>query len=33
MTFTAGDVLDRMDDHGDLLKPLLAKRRPALPEL
>jgi bifunctional non-homologous end joining protein LigD len=33
MTFTAGDVLDRVDDHGDLLKPLLAKRRPALPEL
>jgi bifunctional non-homologous end joining protein LigD len=33
MTFTAGDVLDRVADHGDLLKPLLAKKRPDLPEL
>lgn len=33
MTFTAGDVLDRLPDHADLLKPLLTKRRPVLPEL
>jgi bifunctional non-homologous end joining protein LigD len=33
MTFTAKDVLARLDDHADLLKPLLAKKRPALPEL
>lgn len=33
MTFTATDVLARLDDHADLLKPLLAKKRPALPEL
>jgi bifunctional non-homologous end joining protein LigD len=33
MTFTAPDVLDRVEDHGDLLKPLLTKKRPDLPEL
>jgi bifunctional non-homologous end joining protein LigD len=33
MTFTAKDVLARLDDHADLLKPLLVKKRPALPEL
>jgi bifunctional non-homologous end joining protein LigD len=33
MTFTAADVLARLDEHADLLKPLLAKKRPALPEL
>jgi bifunctional non-homologous end joining protein LigD len=33
LTFTAQDVLSRVDDHGDLLKPLLATKRPALPEL
>jgi DNA ligase D-like protein (predicted polymerase) len=33
MTFTAPDVLARLDDHADLLKPLLARKRPPLPEL
>jgi bifunctional non-homologous end joining protein LigD len=33
MTFTANDVLARLDDHADLLKPLLVRKRPALPEL
>lgn len=33
MTFQAGDVLDRLQDHGDLLKPLLTRKRPDLPEL
>ncbi|HEY0452424.1 DNA ligase D [Actinophytocola sp.] len=33
LTFTADDVLDRVDDLGDLLEPLLTKDRPALPEL
>jgi bifunctional non-homologous end joining protein LigD len=33
MTFTATDVLSRLDDHADLLKPLLTKKRPQLPEL
>jgi bifunctional non-homologous end joining protein LigD len=33
VTFTAADVLDRVEAHGDLLKPLLIKKRPPLPEL
>jgi bifunctional non-homologous end joining protein LigD len=33
LVFTADDVLNRLDEHGDLLKPLLAKRRPTLPDL
>jgi bifunctional non-homologous end joining protein LigD len=33
MTFTPTDVLSRLDDHADLLKPLLTKKRPQLPEL
>jgi bifunctional non-homologous end joining protein LigD len=33
LTFRAEDTLSRVADHGDLLKPLLAKRRPKLPEL
>jgi bifunctional non-homologous end joining protein LigD len=33
MTFTAPDVLARLDDHADLLKPLLVRKRPQLPEL
>jgi bifunctional non-homologous end joining protein LigD len=33
MTFTAADVLARLEEHADLLKPLLAKKRPRLPEL
>ncbi|MFL6120620.1 DNA ligase D [Actinophytocola sp.] len=33
VTFTAKDTLARLDDHADLLKPLLAKKRPQLPEL
>jgi bifunctional non-homologous end joining protein LigD len=32
LVFTADDVLDRVDDLGDLLKPLLAKKRPPLPD-
>ena len=33
MMFTARDVLTRLDEHGDLLKPLLTRKRPDLPEL
>ncbi|TDV50943.1 DNA ligase D [Actinophytocola oryzae] len=33
MTFTADDVLARLDTHADLLRPLLVKKRPLLPEL
>ena len=33
LVFTAEDVLDRIEDHGDLLAPLLTGDRPALPEL
>jgi bifunctional non-homologous end joining protein LigD len=33
VTFTAPDVLARVAAHGDLLKPLLVKKRPPLPEL
>ncbi len=33
LTFTAEDVLSRVERHGDLLKPLLASKRPPLPEL
>ncbi len=32
LVFTADDVLDRLDDLGDLLAPLLAESRPALPD-
>jgi bifunctional non-homologous end joining protein LigD len=32
LVFTADEVLERVEEHGDLLKPLLAKRRPKLPE-
>jgi len=31
LVFLAGDVLARVSDHGDLLEPLLAEDRPALP--
>ena len=31
LVFTADEVLDRVEEHGDLLKPLLATKRPALP--
>jgi bifunctional non-homologous end joining protein LigD len=33
LTFTAPEVLTRLENHGDLLKPLLTRKRPALPEL
>jgi bifunctional non-homologous end joining protein LigD len=33
LAFTAPEVLARVEKHGDLLKPLLKKKRPALPEL
>jgi bifunctional non-homologous end joining protein LigD len=33
LTFTARDVLARLDQHADLLKPLLVRKRPQLPEL
>ncbi|MPZ80760.1 MAG: DNA ligase D [Actinophytocola sp.] len=33
LVFTADDVLDRIEDHGDLLAPLLTEDRPALPEV
>jgi bifunctional non-homologous end joining protein LigD len=33
LVFTADEVLDRIDDHGDLLAPLLAEKRPQLPEM
>jgi bifunctional non-homologous end joining protein LigD len=33
LTFTAKNVLTRVEEHGDLLKPLLVKKRPKLPEL
>jgi len=33
LTFTARDVLARLDQHANLLKPLLVKKRPQLPEL
>src|SRR6476469_1320064 len=33
LAFTAPDVLSRLDEHADLLKPLLARKRPQLPEL
>jgi bifunctional non-homologous end joining protein LigD len=33
LVFTADEVLDRVERHGDLLVPLLAKKRPKLPEL
>ena len=33
LTFTAKNVLSRVEEFGDLLKPLLAKKRPKLPEL
>lgn len=33
MTFTAPEVLARLEEHGGLLKPLLVKKRPQLPEL
>ena len=33
LTFTAPEVLTRLEEHGDLLKPLLVKKRPQLPEL
>jgi bifunctional non-homologous end joining protein LigD len=32
LVFTADDVLDRLDDHGDLFEPLLVKKRPKLPK-
>ncbi|MGH3876102.1 MAG: DNA ligase D [Actinophytocola sp.] len=32
LVFTADEVLDRIESLGDLLKPLLAKKRPKLPE-
>jgi bifunctional non-homologous end joining protein LigD len=32
LVFTADEVLDRVERHGDLLAPLLAKKRPTLPE-
>jgi bifunctional non-homologous end joining protein LigD len=31
LVFTADDVLDRVDEHGDLFAPLLTKKRPSLP--
>jgi bifunctional non-homologous end joining protein LigD len=31
LVFTADDVLDRADEHGDLFTPLLVKKRPHLP--
>lgn len=31
LVFTADDVLDRAEDHGDLFEPLLVKKRPRLP--
>ncbi|HWM05040.1 MAG TPA: DNA ligase D [Actinophytocola sp.] len=33
LVFTADEVLDRVEEHGDLLAPLLTEDRPALPEL
>jgi bifunctional non-homologous end joining protein LigD len=33
LTFTAKNVLSRVEEHGDLLKPLLTRKRPDLPEL
>jgi bifunctional non-homologous end joining protein LigD len=33
LVFTAADVLDRVEEHGDLLAPLLTDDRPPLPEL
>jgi len=33
LVFTAPEVLERVEEHGDLLKSLLIKKRPALPEL
>jgi bifunctional non-homologous end joining protein LigD len=33
LTFTAPEVLTRLEEHGDLLKPLLVRKRPQLPEL
>ncbi len=33
LVFTAPEVLERVEEHGDLLKPLLKKKRPPLPEL
>jgi len=33
LVFTTDDVLSRVDEHGDLLKGLLIKKRPALPEV
>jgi bifunctional non-homologous end joining protein LigD len=33
LTFTAKNALSRVEDLGDLLKPLLVKKRPKLPEL
>jgi bifunctional non-homologous end joining protein LigD len=33
LTFTAKNVLSRVEEHGDLLKPLLTRKRPELPEL
>jgi bifunctional non-homologous end joining protein LigD len=32
LVFTADEILDRIDDHGDLLAPLLATTRPELPD-
>jgi bifunctional non-homologous end joining protein LigD len=32
LVFTADDVLDRVDEDGDLFKPLLVKKRPKLPK-
>ncbi|HEV7646585.1 MAG TPA: DNA ligase D [Actinophytocola sp.] len=33
LVFTADEILSRVEEHGDLLKPLLAEKRPRLPEL
>ena len=33
MTFTAPEVVTRLDERGDLLRPLLVKKRLQLPEL
>jgi bifunctional non-homologous end joining protein LigD len=33
LLFTAADALERTEEKGDLLKPLLVKKRPKLPEL
>ena len=32
LVFTADDVLDRAEEHGDLFEPLLVKKRPHLRE-